>query len=105
MLEYQLQQGKNEQQIIEQAVKFGLPIPSRIENAPSLLPGLELYYLGFLELTSSRSIGMGVGPIPWIAIEQYCQLKGLDEEQTEAMHHHIVTMDTVYMKHQAKKNK
>lgn len=105
MLEYQLQQGPHEQQIIEQALKAGLPIPSRIENAPSILPGLELYYLGFLELTSSRTLGMSIGPIPWIAIEQYCQLKGLDDEQTEAMHLHIVAMDTVYMKHQSKKAK
>ena len=105
MLEYQLQQGHVEQQIIEQAVKAGLPIPARIENAPSIMPGLELYYLGFLELTSSRQVGMGVGPIPWLAIEQYCVMKGLDEEQSEAMHHHIVQMDTVYLRYQAAKNK
>lgn len=103
MLEYQLQQGPHEQQIIEQALKSGLPIPSRIENAPSILPGLELYYIGFLELSSCRQIGFGVGPISWISIEQYCQLKGLDEEQTESMHYHIVRMDAVFMKTESKK--
>jgi len=105
VLEYQLQQGHIEQQIIEQAVRSGLPIPNRIENAPSIWPGLELYYLGFMELTSSRQVGFSVGPIPWLAIEQYCVMKGLDEEQTEAMHHHIIQMDTVYLKHHAAKNK
>lgn len=87
------------------AVKTGQPIPSRIENAPSLHPGLELYYIGFLELNSSRSMGLSIGPIPWLSIEQYSVVKELDEEQTQAMHHHIVQMDVVYMKHQAKKQK
>jgi len=86
-------------------VKTGLPIPSRIENAPSIAPGLELYYIGFLELTSSRQMGFGIGPIPWLAVEQYGTTKGLDEEQQEMMHMHIIAMDTVYMKHQAKKQK
>lgn len=103
MLEYQLQQGPNEQQIIEQALKFGMSIPNRIENAPSLLPGLELYYKGFLDLTTSRTLGLGIGPIPWFAIEMYCRQNELDEEQTEAMHHHVIVMDSVFMKHEAKK--
>lgn len=89
-----------------QAVKSGLPIPSRIENAPSIAPGLELYYMGFLELTSSRSMGgFGIGPIPWLAIEQYCRMMELDAEQAEAMHHHVTEMDRAYIKHQQKKNK
>lgn len=50
-------------------------------------------------------MGFGIGPIPWLAIEQYCMVKGLDEEQQEAMHHHIIAMDTVYIKYQAKKQK
>lgn len=105
MLEYQLQQGHIEQQIIEQAVKSGQPIPNRIENAPSIWAGLELYYLGFLDLNSSRSFGMALGPISWVVIEQYCRLKGLDEDQTEAMHHHVAAMDKVYLEHMDKKSK
>ena len=105
MLEYQLQHGASEENIIGQAVKSGLPLPDRIENAPSIWPGLELYYIGFIELTTSRQIGMGIGPIPWVVIEQYCALKDLDEEQREAMHYHIIEMDTVYLKHMQKKTK
>lgn len=100
-----MEQGHIEDQIIRQAVRSGLPIPSRIENAPSIWPGLELYYLGFLELNSSRQIGMGLGPIPWLAIEQYCAAKQLDDDQREAMHHHVTEMDRVYLKVQAKKSK
>lgn len=101
-----MEQGHLEEQIIKQAVRSGLPIPSRIENAPSIMPGLELYYIGFLDLTSSRSLGgFGIGPISWLAIEQYCQLMELDDDQRAAMHHHVVEMDRAYIRHQQKKNK
>lgn len=94
-----------ESQIIQQAVKHGLPLPEKIENAPSLRPGLELYYIGFMDLLASRQVGMGMGPIWWTTIQEYCEKKGLDLEQTEAMHHHISAMDNVYMKHSQKKTK
>lgn len=104
MLEYQLQHGAIEETIIGQAVHSGRPIPDRIENSPSILPGLELYYIAFQDLNSSRQMGMGLGPIPWVVIQQYCQLKELSDEQTEAMHHHIPLMDTVFLKHHQKKS-
>lgn len=101
-----MEQGHIEQKIIEQAVRSGLPIPDRIQNAPSILPGLELYYIGFLELSTSRQLGgFGFGPIPWLSIEQYCQVLELDEDQKMAMHHHIAEMDKAYVKHQQKKSK
>lgn len=90
---------------MEQAAKHGLPLPAKIENAPSLLPGLDLYYLGFQDLMASRQVGMGVGPIWWGTIQDYCERKGLDEEQTEAMQHHIKVMDVVFLKYSQKKNK
>lgn len=101
-----MEQGHIEDQIIKQAVRSGLPLPDRIQNAPSILPGLELYYIGFLELTSSRQLGgFGIGPISWLTIEQYCGVKELDEDQKQAMHHHVAEMDRAYIRHQQKKNK
>jgi len=100
-----MEQGHIEDQIIKQAVRSGLPIPSRIENAPSIWPGLELYYLGFLELNSTRQIGFQLGPISWLAIEQYGQVKELDDEQKEAMHFHVGELDKSYLKYQARKSK
>ena len=101
-----MEQGHIEEQIIRQAVRSGLPLPDRIQNAPSILPGLELYYIGFLDLTSSRSLGgFGIGPIPWLAIEQYSQVMELDEDQRFAMHHHVAEMDKAYIRHMQKKNK
>lgn len=75
------------------------PLPEKIANAPSLLPGLELYYKGFMDLISSRMIGMGPGPIWWDTIQTYCERTNLDDIQTEAMHHHVKNMDEVYLKH------
>ena len=94
-----------EDQIIRQAVAHGLPLPEKIQNAPSLRPGLELYYIAFQDLMASRSSGMGIGPIWWSTVQSYCEAKGLDENQTEAMHNHIKAMDTVYLKHVNKKTK
>ena len=74
-----------------------MPLPDRIQNAPEILPGLQLFFIGFLDLSSSRQIGMGLGAVPWKTIFDYCEAFGLDEEQTEAMHHHIRVMDTAYI--------
>ena len=80
-------------------MREGLPLPDRIQNAPDLLPGLELYYLAFMELSDSRSIGMGLGPIPWKVVHDYAQAYGLDSDQTEEMHFHIKEMDAAYLQH------
>jgi len=100
-----MEQGHLEEMIIKQAVRSGLTLPDKIQNAPSIAPGLELYYLAFLRLNSSRQVGFGPGPISWLTIEQYSTVNGLDSDQREAMHHHIVEMDTAYLKIQAKKAK
>jgi len=80
-------------------------LPDSIKNAPSLLPGLELYWQGFMDLMGSRVIGMGLSPIWWSEIQRYCEVKGLDDFQTEAMHHHIRAMDKFYLEFSMKKSK
>ncbi len=100
-----MDQGPAEQKIIEQCARSGWDLPEKIKNAPSLLPGLELYYIAFMSLEASRQIGMGAGPIWWTTVQDYCERQGLDEEQTEAMHIHIKAMDTAYLKNLARKNK
>lgn len=79
-------------------------LPERIANAPSILVGLELYYLGFLDLMSSRDSGFSLGPIWWTTIQTYCEKKGLDDEQTQSMHFHIVKMDAAYLEIMRKKS-
>jgi len=88
---------------MEQCLREGLPFPDKIANAPELLPGLELYYLAFMELTDSRQIGMGLGAIPWKVVHDYCEAYGLSDEQTEEMHHHMKEMDAAYLEHHRRK--
>lgn len=48
-----------------------------LENRPLLLPGLDLYFAAYNDLSYDRPFGMSVGPIPWSSIIKWCQLHGL----------------------------
>lgn len=52
---------------------------------------------------SSREVGMGLGPIWWSTVQEYCEKNEFDEEQIEAAHHHVKEMDTLYLQHMRKK--
>lgn len=82
-----------------------MPLPDKIQNAPSLWFGLELYYQAFWDLTTCRSTGWSVAPIPWSAIKEYCQVYTLDAEQTEALFYLVRQMDNAYMDYRARKGK
>ena len=85
-------------------MRENLPLPEAIQNAPDLEQGLELYYLGFLDLIDDRQFGLSLGGIPWTAINAYCKsMPWLDEFQVEAMHYHIKQLDGAYVKHKNKK--
>lgn len=74
-----------------------MPIPDRIKNAPDLFLGNELYIDAFFHLNTSRNSTFDIAPITWFNIQEYCQLRGLDEETTEDMHFLIPRMDTEYI--------
>jgi hypothetical protein len=87
-----------EKTILDQCLKEGLPLPARIANAPELLPGLELYYVGFLDLTTCRGQGYGTeGPISWSSINEYCIANEIEGEQREDFFYHIQQMDAEYL--------
>jgi hypothetical protein len=102
---YALEQGPQEQWIIEQSVRKRMPLPKAILNAPELWMGLELFYTAFMDLTTCRPLGMSEGPIPWTAIVQYCDRNGIEDEQREDMFFHLRSMDTAYLKHRADTSK
>lgn len=78
-------------------MRFGMPLPDRIQNAPELNLGSELFYAGFLELTSCRQIGMGLGPIPLLSILEYCVINEIDGEQREDFIWFIQRLDSKYL--------
>lgn len=86
-------------------MRRGLPLPTKIRDAPVLQPGLELYLRAFHELDASRSFGMGEGPIPWGAIEQWCVAVGMTEEEAEDVHYLVRQLDNAYLRHKAEKAK
>lgn len=94
---YFLEQGHIEQRIIQQCMQEGLPLPKRIENAPELENGLELFIQAFFELNTSRNTGFDYGPIPWIVISDYCDRLEIDDEQREDVFYHIRALDSVYL--------
>lgn len=97
-------QGPVEKKIIERCNAEKLPLPKAIQNAPSLRLGLELFMQGFNDLDSSRTIGMVEGPISWNAVQEYCMLNELDEDQTADMHYYIREMDSEFLKERKKKS-
>jgi hypothetical protein len=40
---------------------------------------------------------MGVGPIPWSAVERYAKVNELDDEETEDLHYLIQRMDSEFL--------
>ncbi len=80
------------------------PLPARIANAPELLPGLELFYSAFLDLTTCREQGYGMeGPISWLKIDDYASRCGYEGEQREDLFFFVMRMDAAYAEHRAKK--
>lgn len=48
-------------------------------------------------------MGFGEGPIPWLAVQSYCNEMGLAGDQRADMFDHIRLMDATYLEFRAKK--
>lgn len=79
------------------------PVPPSIANAPELRFGLEMYYGAYLDLMTCRTLGMGLGPIPWTAINQYAKAYDYTEEQEDDLQFYISRMDNAYLEAVSKK--
>lgn len=95
---------ESERRIIKQCYSDRIPLPKRVQNAPSLWTGLELYYSAFMELHSTRPSSMGVGPIPWTAIKDYAFAYDLDSEQTQDLFYFVRTIDNAYLSWESSKS-
>jgi hypothetical protein len=84
-------------------MREGLPLPKAIASAPQLMLGLELYFDAFFDLSTCRSMGFSMGPIPWSAMRDYALAFEFSEEQAEDLFHYVRVMDIEYMKHHAPK--
>jgi hypothetical protein len=101
-----LEQGPTEQKIRELCERERRPLPDAIANAPTLELGNELFYMAFSDLTSCRGMGQGFpGPIPWTAINTYCEVHGIEGEQREDVFYHVQHLDKSYLDWSAKRHK
>lgn len=91
--------GEKEAAILKTVFATGQPIPDNIANAPSLEPGLQLFWWAFWELATERDAGFGVGPIPWSSIKDFADAYELDDATTETLFHHTRGMDKAYREH------
>lgn len=78
-------------------MRFGMPVPDRIANAPELDVGLGLYYNAFLDLTSSRPSGMGLGAISYLMMAEYCVALDFDAEQRDDLLWILPRLDAKYL--------
>ncbi len=86
-----------EQTIIKQSMRGGMPLPDRIANAPQLWFGLELYYEAFWELSTCRTSGWSVGPIPWLAISEYARVFQFSDRQSDNLFKYVRELDQAYL--------
>jgi len=94
---------EDERRIIVQCMRERLPLPQKIQHAPELHPGLELYYGAFFDLSTCRQVGFGVSPIPWNVIADYAQVYQFDDDQVDDLFHFVRHMDHTFINHQSKR--
>ncbi len=67
--------------------------------------GSQLFMTAFHALTSSRSHGLEMGPIPWGAIQDWCDRNDIEGEQREDVMYHVRSLDNAYLEECRKKAK
>lgn len=89
--------------VAQAAIERGQPVPEWLLNEPLLLPGDRFYISAFYELSTCRSFGMTVGPIPWRDIIYYAQFAQLDDDLLSVFVRALRAMDAVYLEYVKKK--
>lgn len=94
--------GKDAAKIAAAAKEMGTPLPKSIAEAPVLEDAYQInIHAAFWKLSTCRSMGMGVGPIPWVAINTWAVRHGYDDDEIEyeTFCYLIFQMDAVFMEH------
>lgn len=85
-------------------MRFGKPLPERIQNAPELALGLEFYYNAFDQLGRERPAGLGLSFIPLSSIIYYAQWVGLSESETQDFIVLIQKLDEAFIRWRQQKD-
>lgn len=82
---------------VEAAEEKGRPLPDWYLEEP-LITGTAGWFLdAFWDLNTCRSIGMGLGPIPWAHIVSYAAWSRLDHDLELIFVRVIRAMDVTYL--------
>ena len=75
------------------------------DSRPLLYPDLHPEYRAFLELSSQRPAGFGVGAIPFSEIKAYMEIHGIfdDSDYKLLFLHRVTFLDSVYLEFHAEK--
>ncbi len=75
-----------------------MKLPDGLENAPELLPGLDVYWTAYHALHTCRPLAWGTpGPIPWTAVAHYAQVWEMDEVQMARLERFVGKMDSEFL--------
>ena len=83
----------------------GQELPDWYLEEPEIRDNDDFYLNAFNDLSTTRQIGMSVGPIPWDRVLQYAAWSGLDDENTEYFVGVIREMDSAWMEWSAEEMK
>lgn len=82
---------------VEAAIRKGRDLPPWYLDEPPIHPSQDFYLQAFSDLSTTRQIGMGPGPIPWDKILLYAHWMELERDVTRAFVQIIQLMDSAYM--------
>ena len=83
--------------MLEGLADTGTHVPA-LEARPDIF-GLEWLWQAFHTLSTCRTFGMSVGPIPWTAIHTYCLAERMNPFETRMLTYTVQAMDREYMAH------
>ena len=90
---------------VEAAIRKGRPLPEWYEDEPVIDPADIFYLKSFYDLSTCRSSGMGIGPIPWTAMSRYVEYYKLAWDVAEAFIDIMREMDGAFIEDQTKEQK
>lgn len=87
------------QKVINAAREAGRPLPKAVRDLPDIQPHQKLFLLAFQDCCTCRQVGMGLGPIPWTAVKDWCHASGLTPIESEEVWFVVTKMDEAFLTH------
>ena len=89
------------QKVIKAAKESGRPLPKSLRDVQPVQAHQKLYLLAFQDCTTCRQVGMGLGPIPWTAVREWCTAARLSEIESDEVWFVVTRIDEAFLKHSA----